>query len=223
MPGALFLIIYQNDKGDNVTFSPRMSFGHHEPWFYEALQMEVLEGTGIFDDHMVFVGRCIEHCRSWESGGTNSGYMDTSSNNVDAIYAFGPKEGYGSNKKDAPLKFHQEFGNFQIDVGRTNGYPDPPVLNSTTKNDGASDIIHRKKNQSDWRSITHAVLMIVGIVGLMPLGVVLLRLGERVRWHGLNQTLALLFVLGGFGAGISTSFYYQRVCLPPQVYQPFLT
>ena len=213
MPGALFLILYQNEKGDNVTLSPRMSYGHHEPFFYEALDMEVLPGTGIFEDHMVFVGRCIEHCRSWDSGGgTKGGYMDVSHNDVSAIYAFGPKEGYGSDKKTAPLKFHEEFGTFSLNVQRTNGINDPPVLNSSSTTVGASLVDgSRKKGQSEWKSTVHGVLMIVGIVALMPLGVVILRVGERVRWHGLNQLVAVLFVSGGFVAGIMASFYYQRV------------
>lgn len=209
MPGALFLMVYEDGKG-NVTFSPRLSNGHYEPKFFPDLKYDILPGTGIFDDHMVLVVRCREHCRSWPSGGTSRGYIDVSSPSERAVYAFGPKEGYASSKQDAPLKFHQEYGSFTIDMKRTQGLADAPVLNGESDMVGTTlDYSHGGK--TDWRSTLHAVIMIISIVGLMPVGVVLLRFGGWVRWHGLNQTVALMGVLGGFALGIVTSFYYQRV------------
>jgi hypothetical protein len=53
--------------------------------------------------------------------------------------------------------------------------------------------------------------MVLSIVFLMPVGVVLLRSGGWVKWHALNQTIATIGVLAGFGIGIANSFYYQRV------------
>ena len=50
MDGALYLMIYMNEKGDNVTFSPRLANGHYEPKYYEDMELDILPGTGIFDD-----------------------------------------------------------------------------------------------------------------------------------------------------------------------------
>jgi hypothetical protein len=55
--------------------------------------------------------------------------------------------------------------------------------------------------------------MILGICALMPLGALMLRLGGWVRAHALNQTIAMVVVLAGFGLGVATSFTYQRVSL----------
>lgn len=209
MPGALFLIVYEDGKG-NVTFSPRLSNGHYEPKYFPALKYEILPGTGIFDDYMNLVVRCREHCRSWPSDGTGRGWFDVSSPSEHAVYAFGPKEGYASSKQDAPLKFHQEYGSFTIDMKRTQGLADAPVLTEESDMVGTT-LDYYKKGKSDWKSTLHAVIMIISIVGLMPVGVVLLRFGGWVRWHALNQTVALFGVLGGFAVGIVMSFSYQRV------------
>ncbi|CAM1501092.1 Fc.00g102540.m01.CDS01 [Cosmosporella sp. VM-42] len=209
MDGALYLMIYKNEKGDNVTFSPRLANGHYEPKYYEEMEIEVLNGTGIYDDHMVFVARCAKHCRSWPAGGSNSGWFDVSSSSQKAIYAFGPKEGFASDRPTAPLKYHQEFGTFTIDSKRTQGVADAPVLTEESENEGTT-LDSRQTGKSDWKTTLHGVVMIFCIVGMLPLGVVLLRFGGWVRWHGINQTVALVGVLGGFALGIATSFQYQR-------------
>lgn len=217
MKGALFLMIYRNERGDNVTFSPRLAYGHYEPEFYPDVEYEVLDGTGVFDDHMVFNARCISHCRSWPARDSNSGYIDVSSKNVKAIYAVGPKEGFQSNDPEEGIKFHEQYGTFTIDMKRTKGSPDTPVLTDDSESIGTT-LNSKKDGLSDWMATLHAVLMVFCIVALFPFGVILLKLGKLSRWHGLNQTVAMVGVLVGFAMGIVTSFKYQRASRAKSLY-----
>jgi hypothetical protein len=111
---------------------------------------------------------------------------------------------------DESLKFHAQYGTFVMDMARAHGATEPPPMDDSTRSTGAK-IDQKYVRKADIVSTVHAVMMVLAIVLLMPLGAVMLRLGGWVRWHAINQTLAMLLVLGGFGVGIATSLRYQRV------------
>ncbi|POR31845.1 Uncharacterized protein TPAR_07965 [Tolypocladium paradoxum] len=209
MKGALFLMIYRNEKGDNVTFSPRVAYGNYEPQLYPDVKFEVLNGTGVIDGYMVFNAKCSEHCRSWPAADSNSGYIDVTSPNQKAVYAVGPKEAFGSDSPAADIKFHREYGVFTIDMKRTQGSPDAPVLTKDSVSEGTT-LDYRKTGRSDVKAALHATFMVFCIMAMFPFGVVVLRLGRWARWHGLNQTVAMVGVLAGLGLGVAASFNYQR-------------
>ena len=218
MKGALFLIIYQSDDGKNVTFSPRVGFGNYEPAYYDEVQYTVVQNsTGIFGDYMMFTAVCTEHCRSWPAGNTNSGYLDTSSPNSKAIYAVGPSQSFKSDSPSAPLQFHQEYGQFIIDVGRTRGVADAPVLTPDSTMEGAT-FVSRETGKSDYKAALHAAFMIFFILGMMNSGIVLLRVFGWAKWHAVNQIVATLGVFVGLALGVLTSFYYQRVRFCPSIH-----
>lgn len=210
MPGALYFMVYDNHDQSNVTFSPRLSYGHYEPEYWDGMEYEILEGTGILDDHMIVQARCTKNCRTWPARGTSGGSIDVFSDNQKGIYALGPIEGFASDNVDESLKFHVQYGDFRIDMARAHGATSPPMLYESSRSDGAT-IEHKYVRKADVMSTMHAVSMVLAIVLLMPLGVVMLRLGGWVRWHALNQTIAMILVIVGFGVGISTSYRYQRV------------
>jgi hypothetical protein len=216
MSGALYLMVYKGRDSDNVTFSPRVAYGHYEPYYQGGMDLEILNNTGIFDDHMVVTARCKSGCRAWESHGGKGGYIDVYSDDSKAIFAFGPKEDFYSDNKDAPLKYHAGYGSFSIDIGRTHGKSEMPYISDSTKNVG-SKLLYAQKAKPNWASPLHGVFMVLSIVFLMPVGVVLLRSGGWVKWHALNQAIATLGVLAGFGIGVANSFYYQRVCFAIRV------
>lgn len=223
MPGALFFLIHDNRNGDSITFSPRLAYGHYEPFYYPEFEYTALNGTGIVKDEagswMVIQARCTKHCRSWPGHDTAEENIDIYSPNEKVIFALGTRESFASDLPDEGIKYHERFGSFEINMDRTRGAKEPPFLDAKSKNEGAK-LIEEKGGKSDVGSILHAVLMIIAIVGLMPLGTVLIRLGKAARWHALNQTAAMVFVFIGFAMGIVTSAKYQRVssmlCLPPQ-------
>ncbi|KAF7545691.1 hypothetical protein G7Z17_g8975 [Cylindrodendrum hubeiense] len=208
MPGALYLIIYRNENDTSVTFSPRLAYGHYEPKYYDGLQYEVLPGTSIGDEYMTFNALCTKGCRSWPGGVTSSGYMDVSSSNVKAIYAYGPKEGFRSSRLDAPLKYHVGYGTFTINMKRTGG-SDASSLTDNSKTDGA-EFKSFTKAGPNWKTALHGAVMILCIAVLMPLGIALLRITGNWKWHALNQTVAMVGALLATALGIVNSFYYQR-------------
>ncbi|WYZ41732.1 hypothetical protein EsH8_V_000627 [Colletotrichum jinshuiense] len=204
MQGSLIFMIYRDETGSGVTFSPRVAYGNYEPTYYDHMQWEVLSGTGVFNGSMFFSARCTAHCRSWPGG-----WVDVSNENQKAIYAVGPKGSFYSNKPDKSVRFHEEFGRFTINMKRTIGPGDAPVLKDDSVNEGTNQV-SANDGRRDYKSIFHAILMVGALALLLPIGVVLLRLGDMVRWHALNQGVALLLVIVGFVLGILTSFWYQR-------------
>ncbi|PFH62050.1 hypothetical protein XA68_15373 [Ophiocordyceps unilateralis] len=209
MKGALFLVIYRNKHRDNVTLSPRLAYGNYEPQHYPEMQYDVLPGTGIVDDHMVFNARCTQHCRSWPAVDSNSGYLDVSSPTEKAIYALGPRSGFGSDNPAADLQFHREFGVFTIDIKRTLGAPDPPTLADNSVAVGTS-LEYHNTHRRDHRSGLHGTFMVFAVVILLPVGAALRHLGRWARYHVLCQSTAVAIMLGGVATGVLTSLRYQR-------------
>lgn len=214
MPGALYFIMYLNEKGDNVTFSPRLAHGNYEPFFNPKMKWEYLAGTGVQDGWATVSFRCIE-CQNWDGGNSGrrrdiKGYLDLGSSSQKSIWALGPKQKLRSDSPSANLRYHESHGVFSIDMARTRGVADAPVLTDKSTTEGTTDVSHKTK-LFDVKSSMHAALMTLALLVLFPLGIVLLRVGRWASWHGVNQTVALIIVLAGFGMGIATSFHYNRV------------
>lgn len=205
MAGSLILMIYQSEGRDNVTFSPRIAKGTYEPEVYEDMRWEVLNGTRLEASYMTFSARCTAGCRNWTDG-----VLDTSSSRQKAIYALGPREGMRSNQLDAWLPMHREYGNFEIDLQRTSNSTGAPVLTNRSKNEGAR-LVGSDNYRREWKSTFHAVFMITAVVGLMPIGALMIQLGNWARLHAMNMTLAFIFMIVGAGLGFATSMNYQRV------------
>lgn len=169
------------------------------------MEYSVLNGTGVRGDHMVFSAHCLTGCRSWPGG-----YMDISSDHQGASYALGPREDFSSNDPAAPIKFHSEFGSFEINMKRTLGHADSPALTDDSKNAGTTP--HGSKSgMVNPTSTAHAVFMVLVFVVVLPIAAVLPRFADAVKSHAIMQSLSLLGGLVGFGLGVKTSFHYQRV------------
>ncbi|KAL1887492.1 hypothetical protein Sste5346_010191 [Sporothrix stenoceras] len=211
MQHTLVLIVYSSASGDNVTLSPRLSPKHGEPVYDPSVKFTTLEGTGINNGTLSYYGVC-HNCRSW-SGGS----VDITSTSQAAIFANGPSGSITNDAGDAPIKYHAEYGAFIMDMTAAAGSAAAPVLGKLSNNTTLSgskldgDV---KTGKSDTVALIHAVLMIVTFFFLMPLGVLILRVGQSVRWHGINQGLSLLGAVGGSVMGFTTSSSYVRVCPP---------
>ena len=68
-------------------------------------------------------------------------------------------------------------------------------------------------NDMDWTLIIHAVFLCGSILILFPVGVVLLHVLDKVKWHAYMQGTSLLLVIVGVGLGLSASGQYVRACL----------
>lgn len=211
MKGALYFMMYLNEKGDNVTFSPRLAYGNYEPYYYKDMVWDYMNGTGVKDGWATLTFRCKE-CQNWPGADSGKGYLDLNSNSQKCIWALGPHQKLRSDSPHANLRFHESHGVFSIDMKRTRGSEDIPVLTDKSVNEGTTDVGHDTK-LFDVKSSMHAALMTLAILVLFPLGVVILRVGRWANWHGINQAVAVIIVLAGFGMGIATAPHYNRVSL----------
>ncbi|KAK9801578.1 hypothetical protein SCARD494_00630 [Seiridium cardinale] len=207
MAGSLILVAYSSSSGKNVTLSPRIASGHSEPVYTSDIEVEALDGTGLSSDtRYIFNGRC-SNCRSW-----NGGSIDVTSKSQSFLYATGPDGDIDSDALDAPLKMHLNYGNFKLDMvhatSSVNAAPAIPISNTTDSVATTQGL--SVTGSRDIAAQAHAVIMVFCFVGLFPFGIFVLRLGNWVRWHAVNQGLALIGVVVGFGLGVHTSYFYNR-------------
>lgn len=90
------------------------------------------------------------------------------------------------------------------------GVPTNTTLTSGAAAVGSARIDH------DYGNAFHALIMTGAFVILFPLGVLFLRVFEKVILHWLNQAFAVLVVIVGAGIGIYISLMYNKVS-PPDV------
>jgi hypothetical protein len=217
MSDALVFILYASADGQNVTFSPRLSYRDAEPVLYPELRVEALPGTGLVDDSLVYAGRCA-NCLSYPLGA-----LDTTAAQQPFIYAAGPA---GASSRTTPLQsddpgaallYHASYGSFYIDMARAVGEPGAPDMRGVPTGGGAASSAgvalgpKCRTNQTDAVLVIHGVVMVLCFLGLMPFGVVVLRVYGLVRWHWINQALALGLVVVGAGLGVWDGFQYNRV------------
>lgn len=223
MKKALMLIVYSNhnDKSEaissndagttmlivmqDVTLSARTSHGNTEPSFDDSINVEIINGTGIFHDRYELNGRC-QNCG-------DKGPIDFNSTTQQMIYAIGPDNvQLNSDSGSAGLRRHEFYGRFTIDMvqakGDANSSTNFPL--AVTANDGAVKIGHEAHDR-DFGSAVHAVFMAGVFVILFPIGTVWLRIFGQVRWHWITQAVGVFIIFIGAGIGLKISKEYNRV------------
>lgn len=207
MDGALMLMAYSSSSGQNLTLSPRLSNGHTEPVYASDIRVEALPGTGLVNETTyIYNGRC-GNCRSWSTGG-----VDVKSTAQDMLYATGESGDVRSDDVQFSLSMHLNYGSFTIDMQHATGPGGVPEIAPT----GEPALVATVQGESveghkDKVAMAHALIMILCFLGLFPFGTLVLRLGNWVRWHAINQGIALILVILGFGTGVLTSGFYNRV------------
>jgi len=66
------------------------------------------------------------------------------------------------------------------------------------------------KTDYDFSPALHACVMILAFVGLLPLGIMILRIMDSPKWHGWNQALSAVVALIGAMLGIYIGTMYNR-------------
>jgi hypothetical protein len=206
MSGTLMWYAYKDSSGENVTFSPRLSSGHVEPSYSSGIDanVTVLAGTGISNGNYTVNAMC-HNCRTWKGGS-----IDPTNTKAKFIFASGPNGDIKSNNKNANTKRHSSYGSFEMDLTKAVGIKQVPVA-AFADSTGTKETEH--KTDGDWAPALHACIMIFAFVGLMPVGVMILRILNSPRWHALNQTLSLALALIGSAMGIYIGTMYNRVSL----------
>ncbi len=207
MAGALVLMAYSSSSGQNVTLSPRVADGHREPVYAADVLVEALPGTGLVNGTtLVYNGRC-GNCRSW-SGGS----IDVGSKTQSMMYATGESGDVRSDDLQYSLGMHYNYGSFAMDMVHATGSGGvPEVVPSDNLELIATVQGESVEGHKDKVAMIHALVMILCFIGLFPFGTLILRLGNWVRWHAINQGFALVFVIIGFGLGVMTGSTYNRV------------
>lgn len=203
MKSSLIFMMYADSTGNNVTLSPRIASGNSEPSHTTDIAVEALAGTGISNDTFTWNGRCL-NCTSWKGGSLGP----TTNTKESFIWANGPSGTIKSNSLHADVKRHDSYGVFSMDLSKavgTGGVPTVPTSNSN----GTVQI--SEKADGNISSAAHAVLMVLVFVGLLPLGVVILRFLNSPRWHAVTQTISLAIALIGVGLGAQIGTFYNRV------------
>ncbi|KAF7861448.1 hypothetical protein EAF04_008013 [Stromatinia cepivora] len=202
MKDSLVFMMYTDSTGKNVTLSPRIATGENEPSHTKDIVVESLAGTQIFNDTFTWNGRCL-NCTSWKGGSIGS----TTNTEASFIWANGPSGKINSNSLHANIKRHDTYGVFAMDLSKAVGLAGVPAV-PTSNSKGTSQIF--EKADGNVSSAAHAVLMVLVFVGLLPLGIVILRFLNCPRWHALNQTISLVIALIGLGLGAQMGTLYNR-------------
>ncbi|KAI0007435.1 putative iron reductase domain protein [Xylariaceae sp. FL0662B] len=206
MAGSLILLAYPSSSGQNVTLSPRIAHGHSEPAPAPEIEVAALEGTGLANEsYYVFRGRCA-NCRAWSNG-----KIDVASKAQNMLFATGESGELRSDAPDAPLKMHYNYGTFTMDMVHATGPGAVPAIRAA--NDSAPVATVQglsKEGKKDVAAVVHAIVMVFVFVAVYPFGILILRLGNWVRWHGINQGLALVGIIIGSALGFHISGFYNR-------------
>ena len=201
MSNALIFMAYADSAGTNVTLSPRLSYKNVEPVYNSDVKVTLLPGTGIFDNITTVNAKC-SNCRNWKGGRINPTQKEAK-----FIWANAGVGNFKSNSQSASVKRHGSYGKFQMDLTKAVG-PGEAVTPASVSSPGSVEI--SEVADHDFSSGAHAVIMIFTFVGLMPLGVMILRILNRPKWHGITQTLSATLALVGMGLGIKIGMMYNR-------------
>ncbi|KAI7471502.1 hypothetical protein KC351_g12098 [Hortaea werneckii] len=232
MDGAAMMVAYKAANGSGVVTSVRRaSHGRSEPVWMGDRDPEGPRYKPIFTDQYAPAantakkgGIQISHglCRNCSSFGSMK--LDYTSKQQPFIFAIGPESKLESDELDAPLRRHEFYGHFTIDMtvstsnsSTTYGRVPAPnlpeangaVADSLFATQGASEVIDGHED-SEWALPAHAALMCLAFILVFPLGALLLRILQSVLCHGIAQVVGVLFVLVGFGLGVHLSHHYNR-------------
>ncbi|TVY94423.1 hypothetical protein LAWI1_G000753 [Lachnellula willkommii] len=184
-----------------ITVSPRLSRGHVEPSYTSNVSMTVLPGTGIAGNTTTLNAKC-SNCRSWKGGS-----IDPNNTAARFTYATGPDGNLNTKSLAAGIKRHATFGAFEMDLTRAVGAGSVPV---PAVADSAGVRQTQDKTDHDVSAPLHACIMILAFVGLMPIGILVLRVMDSPKWHGVNQTLSVVVALVGACVGIYAGTMFNR-------------
>ncbi|KAF9736896.1 hypothetical protein PMIN04_000574 [Paraphaeosphaeria minitans] len=201
MENSLMLVMYADARGDNITISPRLSTGHTEPSFSPAIKLDVLNGTGIYDE--MYVLRAVCHaCRVWPNG-----FLETSSTTAPMLFAFGPAMAAQSDDANAPLRRHVRYGTFSMDlVAATGAGAGVPEANAQLR--GA--VVQGMSKDRDGKDLAHAICGCIALFVLWPVNVALAGFLRNIKVHVGVSVVMLAFLVVSFALGIATSAQYNR-------------
>ncbi|PVH99160.1 iron reductase domain protein [Periconia macrospinosa] len=201
MKNALMLVVYANAKGDNITASPRIATGHSEPTFSPDVKLDMLPGTGVSDGMFVLKALC-RSCRVWPNG-----FLDADSTAQPMLYAFGPAKNLNSDRPDAPLKRHYNYGTFSMNMREATGKGGVPAPSSQSSGVSSESPLVRDR---DSKSLAHAIMGCLAIFVLWPINIILAGFLRNIKIHIGFSTFIMVCLIMSYALGIATSGQYNR-------------
>ncbi|KAL3424251.1 hypothetical protein PVAG01_03532 [Phlyctema vagabunda] len=201
MANSLIFMVYSSSDGSNITLSPRFSHGNTEPSYTSSITTEILAGSGVNNGTMTVNARC-QMCRSWATGS-----LAQNSTNAPFIYAVGPDGSLRSSSKHASVKRHAIYGSFTMDLTQAVG---PAGIPDRITADSKGSVEKKRKLDHELAAKAHACIMVFVFVGLLPVGVLVLRIFNRPIWHAFNQFISLGLAMVGMILGFVIGRMYNR-------------
>ncbi|KAG9240837.1 hypothetical protein BJ878DRAFT_523882 [Calycina marina] len=201
MDNSLIFMMYADSTGTNITLSPRYGGGNYEPEHTKDVIVHVMPGSQVVNGRMTANVRC-EQCLTWPGGS-----VDTANTKAPFMFARGPEQDFTSNSVSASVKRHAHYGSFTLDLTKALGTKAVPNADYA---DSAGTVQLSAKDDKDLAPPFHAFFMLFAFVGVMPIGVLILRILDRPKWHGINQAISVLLALAGVGLGFYIGTLYQR-------------
>lgn len=214
MTDSLIFVVYRSDSNSSaVTISPRLGTGHSMPKFTSDVQVKALDLTGVDANNRFVVNMQCTNCRSW-NGGDLQVMSGSKAVSQPVFYALGPNGDLSSDDTSASISIHERHSDITglalvpgpAGVPIVTDDPSEPRTNDGGLTNGGSGTA--SGGDSDGGSgpflslAFHAFFMCFAFALVFPGGYLLLRMFERVWLHWIPQTIGVLCVIAGFGAGI---------------------
>ncbi|KAF2020748.1 iron reductase domain protein [Aaosphaeria arxii CBS 175.79] len=228
MAGSLMWVAYRSRNGTGVTLSPRTVNGHVEPSYSSSINCHILTSNtapnGIVkanNGHDILAVNAICHNITTSHSPTadeGEASVNLTSTTQPFIFALGPTDRkIQSDSKTAGIRRHVLYGQFAMDLSKTALADSNPIDEVTTQlssvgnwQNSNAQLVGDVTRDHDWAPATHGAFMCVTFVLVFPLGVVLLRLLERVKWHAWVQTFGVVLVVVGLGVGVYLGMQYNH-------------
>ncbi|KAF2481330.1 hypothetical protein BDY17DRAFT_301142 [Neohortaea acidophila] len=205
MEGALMLITYANSNNDGVTISPRYATGETEPVYQSNVTVDAMS-TDPVSGYLTANGVC-RGCVTWLNGGG----IDLTSAAQPFIFAIGPPfPPLQSDSGSAGLTEHAFVGHFTMDMPaatvQSNGnVPQGPFTSSQSASTATN-------TETTYNPAPHIHGLVMGFVFIiiLPLGSLILRVWNSVRYHIVAQCIGLVLFLMAVAGGCVASTMYNR-------------
>lgn len=216
MDGSLMFLAYTSANKKGVTLSPRLCGSHVEPTWDSKIDCELVTGNGIMNGVIAYNNSEIyvvnAHCKNIT--GLAREKIDFGSTQQKFIFAVGPGDHtLESDDKGAGIRRHDEYGVFQMDMTKATVQDGDgvtvPTGKAATENSNAQ-IVGSPTQDNDWTGVLHATAMCGAFVIIFPMGVVMLRVLEKVMFHAGMQALGVLASIVGVAIGLYLSMMYNH-------------
>jgi hypothetical protein len=199
MENSLMFVMYANQRGDNITISPRIGRKNGEPMFTDKIKLEILPGTMLDGNESMMIAKAV--CRNCRT------FFDVKDTKQNMMYAFGHGALF-SNSPSANLKRHARYGHFSMDMTvatGTGGIPAKSNIMSGVKEIGDMARDHDRAN------LAHAIIGCLALFVIWPLNMLFVGFFKNIRIHIGVSIVLMMFLLVAYALGISTSAQFNRV------------